>query len=307
LKGGINLIKGSVAALVTPFRENGEIDFECYARLIDFHIKHGTSGLVVLGTTGEAPAVDEDERNELISFALSHSAGRIPIAVGCSGGDTVHAVKRCEDAQRLGADAILLLTPYYNKANSRGMREHFLLCAESVDTPIIMYNVPSRTGCSLSLSDIAELKKHPNIVGIKEASGNMSFFTRVCALTDDSFAVYCGCDELNVPALSVGAAGLISVLANILPRKCADMCEYMEKGNVAAARGLQHRYSALISALFSEPNPIPVKTAMNYLEFSEVGRIGTFRLPLCEMCEGTGRELAAELERLRGDFDEYMK
>ncbi|MBQ9745448.1 MAG: dihydrodipicolinate synthase family protein, partial [Clostridia bacterium] len=176
------MLKGSMVALVTPFCENGEIDFECYGRLIDFHAANGTSAIVVLGTTGEAPAIGEDEREAMISFAVRRSAGRLPVVVGCSGGDTTHARERCIAAEKLGADALLLLTPYYNKANARGMREHFRICADSVNTPLIMYNVPGRTGCSLSLDDITELKKHPRIAGIKEASGNMAFFARVCAL-----------------------------------------------------------------------------------------------------------------------------
>ncbi|MBQ8403696.1 MAG: 4-hydroxy-tetrahydrodipicolinate synthase [Clostridia bacterium] len=293
------MLKGSCAALVTPFLPNGEIDFECYGRIIDFHVKNGTAGIVVLGTTGEAPAIKEDEREALISFAVRHAAGRLPVVVGCSGGDTEHAKERCVDAERLGADAALLLTPYYNKANSRGMVAHFRVCAESVNLPIIMYNVPGRTGCTLTLAEIAELKKCPNIAGIKEASGNMGFFARVCALADENFAVYCGSDEMNVPALAAGASGLISVLANIFPRECADMCAYMEKGEVAAARVLQHRYSSLIAALFSEPNPIPVKTAMNELCIDGVGTVGGLRLPLCEMGEGNKRALLKALAECR--------
>jgi 4-hydroxy-tetrahydrodipicolinate synthase len=293
------MLKGSIAALVTPFLPGGEIDFECYGRIIDFHAANGTAGIVVLGTTGEAPAIKEDEREALIAFAVQHTAGRMPVIVGCSGGDTAHARERCADAERLGADAVLLLTPYYNKANSRGMVEHFRLCAESTGLPLIMYNVPGRTGCSLTLAEIAELKKIPNIAGIKEASGNMGFFARVCTLADDSFAVYCGCDEMNVPALAAGAAGLVSVLANVLPRECALMCEYMEKGELAEARAIQHRYSALTAALFSEPNPIPVKTAMNALCIGGVGEVGGFRLPLCEMGEGNKRALLKALAECR--------
>lgn len=292
------MLKGSIVALVTPFSENGEVDFECLGRLIDFHAANGTSGVVVLGTTGEAPAIKERERDEIISFAAARSAGRLPVIVGVSGGDTEHARERCVRAEELSADGILLLTPYYNKANTRGMREHFAVCAEAVSLPVIMYNVPGRTGCSLTLEDIAELKRRENIVGIKEASGNIGFFCRVCALADEGFAVYCGCDEFNVPALAAGAKGIISVLANVFPRECAAMCRHMEKGEVEEARALQHRYSALIAALFAEPNPIPVKTAMNALSIEGVGRVGGFRLPLCEMGEGAKMALLRELARL---------
>ena len=292
------MLKGSMVALVTPFCENGDVDLACLGRLMDFHIKNGTSGIVVLGTTGEAPAIKEKERDEIISFAVRYSAGRLPLIVGCSGGDTEHAVERCLRAQELHADAVLLLTPYYNKANSKGMREHFLSCADAVNIPIIMYNVPGRTGCTLSLEDIAVLKNHKNIIGIKEASGNMGFFTRVCALADEEFAVYCGCDEFNVPALAAGAQGLISVLANIFPRECAAMCEHMEKDEVEEARALQKRYSPLIASLFAEPNPIPIKTAMNALCIEGVGRVGWFRLPLCEMSNAPKVALLHELAKL---------
>lgn len=292
------MFKGSMVALVTPFCENGEIDFECFGRLIDFHEKNGTSAIVVLGTTGEAPAIREEERGELISFAVRRAAGCLPVIVGCSGGDTAHARERCIAAEKLGADALLLLTPYYNKANASGMREHFRVCADSVDIPLIMYNVPGRTGCSLSLGDIAELKKHPRIAGIKEASGNMAFLCRVCALADEGFAVYCGSDEINLPALASGASGIISVLANLFPRECAALCAHAEKGELGAARAIQHRYSALIACLFAEPNPIPVKTAMNALLPGGVGRVGGFRLPLCEMGERAKAELLRELARL---------
>ena len=292
------MLKGSMVALVTPFSQNGEVDLACLGRLIDFHAENGTSAIVVLGTTGEAPSIKETERDEIIKFAVKASAGRLPVIVGCSGGDTEHAVERCKRAEELSADALLLLTPYYNKANERGMRAHFLACADAVSTPIIMYNVPGRTGCSLSLADIAELKKHPNIVGVKEASGNMGFFARVCALADGDFAVYCGCDEMNVPALAAGASGLISVLANIFPRECAAMCAHMEKGELSAARTLQHRYSALIALLFAEPNPIPIKTAMNALALEGVGKVGGFRLPLCEMGEAPKMALLRELAKV---------
>ncbi len=299
------MIKGSISAIVTPFLENGEIDFDRYGKMIEFHIKHGTNGLVVLGTTGEAPTINDDESAALISYAVRTSRGRIPIIAGCGSNDTARAKKRCVAAERMGADAILLLTPYYNKANYKGMTEHFIMCADSVDIPIIIYNVPSRTGCSLTIRQISELKDHRNISGIKEASGNMSFLTKVCALADDDFAVYCGCDDINVPALSVGAVGIISVLANILPRECRKMTECMENGDVAVARAMQHRYSGLISALFSEVNPIPIKTAMNILSFGDIGSVGSFRLPLCEMGKEARENLEKELALLASDFEKY--
>ncbi len=299
------MIKGSIAAIVTPFLENGEIDFDCFGRIIEFHIKNGSDGIVVLGTTGEAPTVNDEETASLISFAVRTAKGRIPVIAGCGSNDTARAKKRCAAAERMGADAILLLTPYYNKSNSEGMIKHFISCADSVETPIIIYNVPSRTGCSVSIEQLSALKEHRNIAGIKEASGNMSFFAKVCALADEDFSVYCGCDDINVPALAMGAEGIISVLANILPRECHKLAEYMQKGDVFAARAMQLRYSGLISALFLEVNPIPIKTAMNILNFSDIGCVGSFRLPMCEMSEKSRSVLEKELELLACDFEQY--
>ncbi|MGN1095004.1 MAG: 4-hydroxy-tetrahydrodipicolinate synthase [Eubacteriales bacterium] len=299
------MINGSIAALITPFKENGDIDFECYGRIIDFHIQNGTDGIVVLGTTGEAPTVNDAETEALISFAVKHANGKIPVIAGCGSNDTLRAKKRCLIAEKLGADTILLLTPYYNKANSEGMIRHFTLCADSIHTPIIIYNVPPRTGCSIGIKELEILKKHENIAGIKEASGNMGFFTRVCTLSDENFGVYCGCDEINVPALSVGACGIISVLANILPRECSEMVRNMTSGKRDKAKELQLRYTALIRALFSEPNPIPIKTAMNMLRFTSIGDVGTFRLPLCKMAEDTRLILKNELENIIADFEKY--
>ena len=299
------MIKGSIAAIVTPFLENGEIDFHCYGKIIEFHINNKTDGVVVLGTTGEAPTVNDSESEGLVNYAVGIADGRIPIIAGCGSNDTSRAKKRCIAAQNAGADAILLLTPYYNKTNYDGMIKHFTECADSVHIPIIIYNVPSRTGCSVTLEQIEILKKHPNIVGIKEASGNIGFFTRVCALADESFSVYCGCDEFNVPALAAGAVGIISVLANILPMECHEMVCLMERGELARARQMQHRYGALISALFLEVNPIPVKTAMNMLNFDGVGNIGSFRLPLYEMSAGAKEILAREIGKVKEDFAKY--
>jgi 4-hydroxy-tetrahydrodipicolinate synthase len=297
------MIKGSIAALVTPFSEDGGVDYECYERLIEFHVRNGTGGIVVLGTTGEAPTVNDGEAARLIECAVRCAGGRIPVIAGCGANDTERAKAKCVSASRLGADALLVLTPYYNKANTRGMRGHFTACADVSEAPVIIYNVPGRTGCSVTVDDVAELKKHPNICGIKEASGNMAFFTRICALAEDKFGVYCGCDEMNVPALAAGACGIISVLANILPRECAEMCALMEQGRVCQARAIQHRYSALTEALFSEPNPIPIKTAMNELCLRGVGKVGAFRMPLCQMGEVAKARLVRELELVSESFD----
>lgn len=299
------MIAGSIAALVTPFKENGDIDFDCYGRIIDFHIQNGSGGIVVLGTTGEAPTLNDAETEAIIGFAVRRAGGRIPVIAGCGSNDTLRARKRCVSADGLGADAILLLTPYYNKTNSDGMIKHFETCADSVSTPIIIYNVPSRTGCSVSIDEIKRLKKHENICGIKEASGNIGFFTDVCECADAGFTVYCGSDEMNMPALCVGARGIISVLANILPRECAELVKCAVSGKMQKASDIQHRYQPLIHALFAEPNPIPIKTAMNIIDFPEVGRVGDFRLPLYKMSEKARSVLLNELKKVAVDFENY--
>ncbi len=299
------MISGSIAALITPFKENGDIDFDCYGKIIDFHIENGTDGIVVLGTTGEAPTLNDIETEALIGFAVRYTRGRIKVIAGCGSNDTARAKKRCISAENAGADALLLLTPYYNKTNSAGMIKHFTECADSVSTPIIMYNVPARTGCSLTISEIETLKAHDNICGIKEASGSVAFLSQVASLSDENFAVYCGADEINVPSLCVGAVGIISVLANILPRECSDTVRLCREGRVREAVFLARRYAPLVRALFAEPNPIPVKTAMNILNFPEIGAVGGFRLPLAKLGEGAEKLLRTEISALSEDFSRY--
>lgn len=288
------MYSGSFVALVTPFDKDGKINYLKIAELIDFHKNNGTDGIVLLGTTGEAPTITEAEVEKMILFAID-KAGEMPLIIGCGSNDTRAATEKARKYEALGAKALLVLTPYYNKANDIGMIRHFMSIADAVDIPIIIYNVPSRTGCSVSVSALEVLREHENIIGIKEASGDMSYFMRVSRLIRDDFSVFCGNDDIAVTMVAAGACGVISVLANIYPAEVSRMISLARSGDFAAASEIQRKYLPLIGALFSEPNPIPVKAAMNRLGFD----VGPCRLPLCEMSEAKFAALETELEKLR--------
>ena len=271
-------MKGTYTALVTPFSEAG-IDIKRLVRLIDFQYKNGADGVVILGTTGEAPTISEREADEIIYEGLKAAEGKIDVVIGCSSNSTAEAVKKCRRAASLGAEKLLVLTPYYNKTNKEGMKRHFLTVAEGVQAKTIIYNVPSRTGCSVDTETLAELSNHENIIGIKEASGNISYAARVASLISDDFFMISGCDDITVPLMSMGASGVISVASNIVPGKVCDMTRAFLSGDTSTAKNIQISLLPLISALFSEVNPIPVKTAMNIMKMN----VGGFRLPLFEM------------------------
>lgn len=273
------VLKGAVTALVTPFCQNGAVNEEKLASLIEFQIENGADGIVLLGTTGEAPTIHADEARRIITRGVETAAKRVPIIVGCGANDTSLAVSKAKCAQELGADALLVLTPYYNKANERGMTAHFLAVAEAVSIPILLYNVPSRTGCGISIGALGTLASHPNIIGIKEASGSIAYMTEVSALLSEDFAMWSGNDDMLLPALSLGASGVISVLSNLLPRTVHEITASFFAGRIDAARDRQRSLLPLMRALFSDVNPIPVKAAMNHLGFD----VGGYRLPLCEM------------------------
>ena len=271
-------MKGTYTALVTPFSEAG-IDIKRLVRLIDFQYKNGADGVVLLGTTGEAPTISEREADEIIYEGLKAAEGKIDVVIGCSSNSTAEAVKKCRRAASLGAEKLLVLTPYYNKTNKEGMKRHFLTVAEGVQAKTIIYNVPSRTGCSVDTETLAELSNHENIIGIKEASGNISYAARVASLISDDFFMISGCDDITVPLMSMGASGVISVASNIVPGKVCDMTRAFLSGDTSTAKNIQIGLLPLISALFSEVNPIPIKTAMNIMKMN----VGGFRLPLFEM------------------------
>lgn len=273
------MITGSLVALVTPFYEDGTVNYNKIKELVEWHIEQGSDALVVLGTTGEAPALAENEKNDVALTAINVAAGRIPIIVGSGTNNTIEAREQSLRFQSYGADGLLVITPYYNKTNKTGMLRHFYEIANAVSIPIILYNVPGRTGCSISCEAVKELSRHENIVGIKEASGDISYVSKISQYANEDFAIYSGNDDMIVPILSLGGAGVISVLANILPRETHLMVKAFLDGDVKTAREIQLRYLEFINALFIETNPIPIKEAMNRMGF----QVGGYRLPLYEM------------------------
>lgn len=288
------MIKGSMVALVTPFTEDGSVDFKRVRELVEWHVQEGTDAILVLGTTAETPTLTTEEEDEIVRIAIEQVAGRIPVVVGSGSNNTAKAVETSLKYEKMGADALLVISPYYNKANKQGMIQHFLTVADAVNTPIILYNVPARTGISISYEVLEAVCKHKNIVGIKEASGDMSLVSKFSKLIDDNFTIYSGNDDINVPLMSLGGGGVISVLANILPGVSHDMAAAALEEDFVKARELQIKYMDLINALFIETNPIPVKEAMNMLGLGA----GGYRLPLYPMEEKNRAVLKGELEKL---------
>lgn len=286
--------RGSAAALVTPFTDGGAVDFAALGRLIEFQISSGTDALVILGTTGESSALTHAERLDCIGFAVKAARGRVPVIAGVGSNDTAYSVKLTREACRMGADALLAVTPYYNKTSPAGLTAHFTAIAQASSVPVILYNVPSRTGMSIPLSVYRELAKLENIAAVKEASGSISAVTDICAEFGDELAVYSGNDDMIVPVLSVGGAGVISVLANIMPREVSEICRHFERGDIEYARREQLRLNSLIHALFCEVNPIPIKCACAMMGLCRE----TLRLPLVKLGEEKRRALEREIERL---------
>lgn len=270
---------GSGVAIITPF--NGDTtNYDELGRLIEMHIEKGTDAIIICGTTGEASTMPDSEHLAAIEYTVKKAAGRIPVIAGTGSNETAHAVALSKKAEELGADGLLQVTPYYNKASSKGLIAHFTAIAEAVSIPIILYNVPSRTGVNISIPVLKELAKIPNIVAIKEASGNISYTAKVAAEVPELY-IYSGNDDMIVPVLSLGGKGVISVLANVMPQETHDMCQAFFDGNTEKAKDMQLKYLDLINALFVEVNPIPVKTALNLMGYNA----GNLRLPLIEMEE----------------------
>ena len=276
---------GSYVALVTPFQADGSVDFGKLRELVNWHLAQGTDGIVALGTTGESSTMSHEEDDDVARCIIETVNGKIPVIVGAGSNCTQTQLEKSRKYHDLGADGLLLIAPYYNKANDEGMYRHFATVADAIDTPVILYNVPGRTGCSISPACCARLAKHPNIAGIKEASGNISYTAKIARLLSDDFCMFSGNDDMIVPVMSLGGYGVISVWANICPKECHDLVAAFAAGDVATARAMQLRYLELINALFCEVNPIPIKEAMNQLGMN----VGGYRLPLCEISD-TGRE-----------------
>ncbi len=285
------IFTGSCVALVTPFCEKG-VDFDKLGELIEYHIAHKTDALVICGTTGEAATMPDAEHMEVLRFSVEAAGGRIPIIAGTGSNDTAHAIYLSQYAEKIGADGLLVVTPYYNKTTQQGLYIHMKAIADSVNIPIILYNVPSRTGLGFKLDTLKKLSKISNINAIKEASGDVSFMAQIAAETD--LNIYSGEDDLIVPCLSLGGKGVISVLANVVPEETHDICEKYFNGDTDGSRELFLKYLKLAKTLFIEVNPIPVKCAMNLMGFN----IGGYRLPLCDM-------LPDNLETLENVLNDY--
>lgn len=285
------LFKGSAVALVTPFTKDNKVNFDKLAELIEYHIENKTDAIVACGTTGEATTMSDEEILSVLEFTVKKVNGRIPVIAGTGSNNTMHSVELSQKAEALGVDGLLIITPYYNKANKSGLKKHFITIAESVNIPIILYNVPGRTCMNISPALIAELAQVPNIVAVKEASGDLGQVAEIASLVPENFAIYSGNDDSIVPLLSLGGHGVISVLANVCPRETHDLVEKYLNGDVEGSRKIQLDLDALIAALFIEVNPIPVKTAMNLLGFE----VGDLRLPLDNMDPANLEVLKKEL------------
>ena len=287
------IFKGSGVALVTPFKENLEVDYEQLRKITNWHVEHGTDAIIVCGTTGEASTLTEEEHSECIAVVAEEVNGRIPVIAGTGSNATYTAVKLSKEAEQSGVDGLLVVTPYYNKATQNGLIRHYTEIANAVSVPIIMYNVPSRTGCNILPETIAYLAEHTkNIRAVKEASGNISQIAKLKALCGDSIDIYSGNDDQIVPILSVGGIGVISVLSNVAPRQTHDICQAWFDGDVAKAAKLQLEALDMIGALFCEVNPIPVKTAMNLMGKN----VGPLRMPMCEMDPKNVEKLKKSME-----------
>ena len=289
------IFKGAGVAIVTPFTEKNEVNYDKLGELIEYQIAEGTDSIIICGTTGEASTLSHEEHLECIRYTVDKVAKRVPVIAGTGSNATDTAIYLSQEAQRYGADALLLVTPYYNKATQKGLIAHFTEVAGAVSVPIILYNVPGRTGCNLLPKTVAALfDTVPNIVGIKEASANIAQVAEIMQLTGGKIDLYSGCDEMVVPIMSLGGSGVISVLSNIAPKDTHDMVIKFLEGDVAGSRELQLKYLPLINALFSEVNPIPVKKAVNLLGF----QAGTLRMPLSEMETENADRLLAEMKKV---------
>lgn len=291
----MSVFTGAGVAIITPMKANGEVNYEKLGEFIDYQIENSTDAIVICGTTGEASTLTHEEHIETIRFAADHVKKRVPVIAGTGSNCTETAVYLSQEAQKAGVDACLVVTPYYNKATQKGLIKHYTTVAKSVDLPIIMYNVPGRTGCNIQPETAATLAKYvDNIVAIKAATGNMAQESKTMALAEGRLDMYSGEDGLIVPLMSIGAKGVISVLSNVAPQQTHDICAKFAEGKIEEARQLQFNALELVDALFCEVNPVPVKHALNLQGWD----MGPLRMPLCEMED-------ANLERLRNAMIQY--
>ena len=283
------IFTGAGVAIITPFHEDGSINYDQLKKLVDYHCENGTDSIVICGTTGESATMTEEEHLECIKRTIDFTAGRTPVIAGTGSNCTATAVELSREAAKAGADGLLVVTPYYNKATQKGLIEHYKAIAREADAPIIMYSVASRTGCNIEPATVAALVKEvDNIVGVKEASGNISQVAKIMQLTQGDIDLYSGNDDQIVPILALGGKGVISVLSNVAPRETHEICAKFFAGDIAGSRELQLKAIPLINALFSEVNPIPVKKAVSLMGMEA----GGLRMPLTEMEEANAQKLA---------------
>lgn len=287
------IFTGAGVAIVTPMNPDGSINYDMLKEQIDFQIENHTDAIIICGTTGESSTLTDEEHVECIRVAVERTNKRVPVIAGTGSNDTRYAIYLSKEAEALGVDALLSVTPYYNKTSQRGLAAHFTAIADSVNIPMILYNVPSRTGVNISVDTYAELSKHPNIVAAKEASGNLSTVAQIIERCGDSLDVYSGNDDQIVPIMALGGKGVISVLSNVLPKETHMITQYCLDNNIKAAAELQLKYLNLANSLFMDVNPIPVKEAMNLMGLN----VGECRLPLCKMEQAKIDALAAALKQ----------
>jgi len=291
----MTIFTGSAVALITPFEEDTtRIDTEAFDRLVAFHVSHKTDALVIAGTTAESPTLSDEEKLMLIGHAVAIANGKIPVIAGTGSNNTQHAIELSKAAEEIGADALLVVTPYYNKATRQGLIDHYKAIADAVSIPVIVYHVPSRTGCSLTVEQLVEMAQHPGIVAIKDATGDMAFTRSLRAALPDDFAIYSGNDDLTLDVLEAGGQGVISVLANVLPDETHDLCEACFAGDSELAVARRDELMPLTKALYAEVNPVPVKYALHLMGAIE----DSYRLPL------TSPEAAVQ-ESLREHLTQY--
>ena len=288
------IFTGAGVAIATPFFEDGSINYDELGRLIDFNIDNGTDAIIICGTTGESATMSDEEHIECIRYAVEKTAGRVPVIAGTGSNDTKYAVSLSKEAEKLGADALLLVTPYYNKTSQKGLVAHYRTIAEAVSLPIIVYSVASRTGVNITPETCVELAKIPNIVAIKEASGNISQIAQIAALCGDELDIYSGNDDQIIPIMALGAKGVISVLSNVMPFETHEVATLCLENNYPEAREKMWKLQQLAKDLFIDVNPIPVKHALNAMGF----KAGPCRMPLCEMSDAAKEKLEATMKKL---------
>ena len=287
------IFTGAGVAIITPFTADGKVNEKVLAEIIEYQISHSTDAIVICGTTGERATLDHNEHTQAIKVAVDVTAGRIPVIAGTGSNDTAYALKLSNDAEKLGVDGLLMVTPYYNKASQEGLIKHFNYVADRVSTPIILYNVPSRTGCEIKPETYAELSKHKMIYAAKEATGNLSSIAKTISLVPEDFAIYSGNDDQITPIMSLGGKGVISVLSNILPQVAHDIAQTALDGDFKKSAELQLKYLELCNAMFMDVNPIPVKGAMRLMGID----VGPLRLPLCDMTPANTEKLKSVLQK----------